>query len=64
MCLNKYVQYDVFCKYGHDGTVSAGSSANMFDKTLEQKFHSSVIMAMKIIVSFIKFMGIFVLQQL
>ena len=35
MCLNKYVKYDVFCKYDHDGTVSAGSSANMFDKTLE-----------------------------
>ena len=34
MCLNKYVQYDAFCKYDHDDTVSAGSSANMFDKTL------------------------------
>jgi len=33
--VNKYVKYDVFCKYDHDGTVSAGSSANMFDKTLE-----------------------------
>ena len=62
--LIKYVQYDVFCKCGHDGTLGAGSSANMFDKTLEQKFHSSVTMAVKVIVSFIKFMGIFVLQQL
>ena len=59
----KYVQYNVFCKYDHDGTVSAGTSANMFDTTLEQKFHSSVIMAMKVIVSFIEFMGIFMLQQ-
>ena len=53
----KYVQYDVFCKYDHDGTVSARTSANMFDTTLEQKFQ------MKVIVSFIKFMGIFMLQQ-
>ena len=64
MSLNKYVQSDVFRKYDYDGTVSAGSSANMFDKTLEQKFHSSVIMVMKVIVSFIEFMGIFLLQQL
>jgi hypothetical protein len=59
-----YVQSDVFCKYDHGGTVSAGSSANMLDKTLEQKFHSSVIMAMKVIVRFIDFMGIFMLHQL
>lgn len=64
MCLNKYVQYALFCKYYHDATVSAGSSANMFEKMLEQKFHSSLIMAMKVIVSFIEFVGIFILQQL
>jgi len=64
MYRNKYVQLDVFCNYDHDGTVSAGSSANTFDKTLEQKFHFSLIMAMKVIVSFIEFMDIFLLQQL
>ena len=64
MCLNKYVQYDVFCEYNYYGTLIAGSSANMFDKTLEQNFHFYVIMAMKVIVSFIEFMGILILQHL
>jgi len=63
MCLNKYVQHDVFCEYDYDGTLNAGSSANMFGKALGQNFHSSVIMAMKVIVSFIEFMGIFMLQH-
>ena len=47
MCLNKYVQYNAFCKYDHDDTVSAGSSSNMFDKAQQQKFRFSVIMEMK-----------------
>ena len=47
MCLNKYVQYNAFCKYDHDGIVSAGSSSNKFDKAQQQKFPSSVIMEMK-----------------
>jgi hypothetical protein len=50
--------------YVHDGTVSTGSSANKFDRTMEQEFHSSVIMAMKVIVSFFEFIGLLMLQQL